>query len=98
MSIKSFKNKQTEEIANGGKSKRTVKCLPPELHFNAYKKLIFLDSSKTLENLRAWPSLHLERLKGDRKGQWSIRINDQYRICFYFDEGQALEVEIIDYH
>ncbi len=98
MSIKSFKNKVSEEIAHGRKSKRTLKLLPAELHFSAYKKLVFLDSIRTLESLRAWPGLKLEYLKGDRKGQMSIRLNDQYRICFRFKEGQVFDVEIIDYH
>jgi len=97
MAIKSFKNKITEEIAYGGKSKRTLKLLPGELHYNAYKKLIYLDSIRTIESLQAWPGL-IEKLKGSRKGQRSIRINDQYRICFSFCEGQAFDVEIFDYH
>jgi proteic killer suppression protein len=98
MAIKSFKNKEMEEIAYGKKSKRTLKLLPSELHYSAYKKLVFLDSIRTLDSLRAWPGLKLERLKGDRKGQMSIRINDQHRICFRFVEGQVLDVEIVDYH
>jgi proteic killer suppression protein len=98
MAIKSFKDKVSEEIAHGKRSKRTLKLLPAELHFSAYKKLVYLDSVKTLESLRAWPGLKLENLKGDRKGQMSIRINDQYRICFRFKEGQVFDVEIIDYH
>jgi proteic killer suppression protein len=98
MAIKSFKNKETEEIAYGKKSKRTLKLLPSELHYSAYKKLVFLDSIRTLDSLRAWPGLKLERLKGNRKGQMSIRINDQHRTCFRFVEGQVLHVEIVDYH
>lgn len=98
VTIKSFKNKASEEIAHGKKSKRTLKLLPGEFHFGAYKKLIFLDNIRTVESLRAWPGLRLEQLKGSRKGQMSIRINDQYRICFRFEEGHALDVEIIDYH
>ena len=98
MAMKSFKNKETEEIAYGKKSKRPLKLLPSELHYSACKKLVFLDSIRTLDSLRAWPGLKLERLKGDRKGQMSIRINDQHRICFRFLEGQVLDVEIVDYH
>jgi proteic killer suppression protein len=98
MAVKSFKNRVSEEIAHGKKSKRTLKLLPAELHFSAYKKLVFLDSIRTLESLRAWPGLKLERLKGDRKGQMSIRLNDQYRICFRFKDGQVFDVEIVDYH
>lgn len=98
MAIKSFKDKISEEIATGKKSKRTLKSLPGELHFAAYKKLVFLDSIKTLESLKAWPGLKFEYLKGSRKGQMSIRINDQYRICFRFKDGQVYDVEIVDYH
>ena len=88
----------SEEIAHGKKNKRTVKVLPGELHYSAYKKMIFLDSIKTLESLKAWPSLRLEKLSGNRKGQFSIRINQQYRICFRFQEGQIFDVEVVDYH
>ncbi len=98
MAIKSFKTKKSEEIAHGKKTKRSLKQLPGELHYTAYKKLIFLDSVKTLESIRAWPGLKLEPLKGSRKDQWSIRINDQYRICFRFEKGQVLDVEVVDYH
>ena len=98
MAIKSFRNKSTEEIALGKKSKRTLKLLPGELHFGAYKKLVFLDNIKALDSLRAWPGLKFEVLKGDRAGTMSIRINDQYRICFRFVVGQVLDVEIVDYH
>ena len=98
LAIRSFKTKESNDIANGKKTKRTLRKLPAELHFTAYKKLVFLDNVKTLESLRAWPGLKLEPLKGDRKGQWSIRINDQYRICFRFIKGEIFDVEIIDYH
>ena len=98
MAIESFKNKATQEIAYGRKTKRTLKLLPGELHFTAYKKLVFLDSIKTVQSLRAWPGLKFELLKGDRRGQMSIRINDQYRICFLFKDGQSFDVEIVDYH
>ena len=98
MAIKSFRNKETEEIAHAKRSKRTMKVLPGELHFTAYKKLIFLDSVKSLVSLQAWPGLHLEKLSKERRGQYSIRINDQYRICFRFDGGDIRDVEIVDYH
>ncbi|MBP9838896.1 MAG: type II toxin-antitoxin system RelE/ParE family toxin [Proteobacteria bacterium] len=96
--MKSFRDRESELIANGIKSKRTLKLLPSELHYVAYKKLIYLDNIKSIESLKAWAGLKLELLKGDRKGQLSIRINDQYRICFWFKEGQAYDVEIVDYH
>ena len=98
MAIKTFRNKETEEIANGNKTKRTLKILPGELHYAAYKKLVFLDNIKTIESLKAWPGLKFEYLKGSRKGQMSIRINDQYRVCFRFIDGQSYDVEILDYH
>ena len=98
MAIKSFRNKPLEEIAHGKKSKRTLKLLPGELHYIAYKKLVFLDNISSLQSLRAWPGLKFEFLRGSRRGQMSIRINDQYRICFRFQDGQVLDVEIVDYH
>ncbi len=98
MPIQSFRNKETEEIANGGRTKGTVKLIPADLHYLAYKKLVFLDNTKALENLRSWPGLRLEKLSGNRAGQYSIRINEKYRICFHFVDGQVLEVEIVDYH
>lgn len=98
MTIKSFKNKESELIANGGKSKRTVKLLPAELHYTAYKKMLFLDNAPSLEDVKAWKSLRLEKLERDRRGQWSIRINDKYRICFKWDGKDAFDVEVIDYH
>ena len=98
MAIKSFRNKASEEIANGKKTKRTLKVLPRELDFSAYKRLIFLDSIKTLDSLQAWPGLKFEHLKGVRKGEVSIRINNQYRIFFRFKDGQIFDVEIVDYH
>jgi toxin HigB-1 len=98
MAIKSFKSNATDEIARGKKSKRTLKILPGELHYTAYKKLIYLDNITTLESLKAWPGLKLEALKGDRVGQMSIRINNQYRICFKFINGHVYDVEIVDYH
>ncbi len=98
MAIRSFKNRETEVIARGKRSKRSLKLLPGELHYSAYKKLIFLDNIKTLESLRAWPGLRLEKLSRDRKGQLSIRINDQFRICFRFELGNIFDVEIVDYH
>ena len=98
MPVRSFRNKETEDIARNIQTKRTLKVLPKELHQAAYKKLIYLDNIKTLESLRAWPSLRLEKLSGARKGQLSVRINDKYRICFHFRSGDIFDVEITDYH
>ena len=98
MSIKSFKNKATEDIGNQIASKKALKLLPKELHKIAYRRLVFLDNAAALKDLKEWRSLHLEKLKGDRAGQFSIRINDQYRICFKWIDNNAHEVEIVDYH
>jgi len=64
----------------------------------ARRKLLYLNAAKRLEDLRVPPGNQLEALKGDRKGQHSIRVNDQWRICFTWHEGEALNVEIVDYH
>jgi len=64
----------------------------------ALRKLLLLDAAEKLEDLRIPPGNQLERLAGDRKGQYSIRINDQWRVCFRWEEGDAYEVEIVDYH
>lgn len=64
----------------------------------ARRKLLYLNAAKRLEDLRVPPGNQLEALKGDRKGQHSIRINDQWRVCFRWHDGEALEVEIVDYH
>lgn len=98
MSIKGFKDKASEDIANEVRSKKALKLLPQELHDIAYRRLVFLDNAARLTDLQEWRSLHLEKLKGDRKGQLSIRINDQYRICFYWKNNNAHEIEIVDYH
>lgn len=98
MPIKSFKEKVTEDIANENSSKKALKLLPKGLHKIAYRRLVFLDNASRLGDLQEWRSLRLEKLKGDRKEQLSIRINDQYRICFFWRENGAEEVEIVDYH
>ena len=92
--IISFKSKETELIYNGTFSRK----LPQDIQKTALRKLIMLDSSKSLDDLRVPPANHLEKLSGDREGQYSIRINDTYRICFSFKDGQSVEVEIVDYH
>jgi toxin HigB-1 len=90
--IKSFANARTERIWRTGKTRGS----PPA---NVTKrKLAMLDSAARLEDMRMPPGNHLEKLKGDRPGQYSIRINDQYRICFTWDNGDAYAVEIVDYH
>jgi proteic killer suppression protein len=98
VAIRSFGDKGTADIANQLNSKAARKTLSPDLHGIAFEKLILLDASTRLEDLAAWPSLQLEKLKGNRKQQHSIRINDRYRICFLWSGSNALNVEIVDYH
>lgn len=92
--IKSFKDKQTEAIANGLVARR----LPQDMQRVALRKLRQLSAAKVLDDLRIPPGNRLEALSGDRVGQYSIRINDQWRICFYWVDGDAMDVEIVDYH
>ena len=91
--IRSFHCKETEKLFNNRLSKRfqTIERV-------ARRKLEILDAATKLEDLRSPPGNRLEALKGDRAGQHSIRINDQWRICFQWKEDKALEVEIVDYH
>lgn len=72
--------------------------MPADLHRRAFKKLAILNAAVQLENLRVPPGNHLEALRGERSGQHSIRINDQYRVCFAWRDGNAFDVEIVDYH
>jgi proteic killer suppression protein len=92
--IVSFRDKETERLWQSGKSRR----LPADLRLRAFKKLAILNASVTLDNLKAPPGNQLEALRGKRAGQHSIRINDQYRVCFVWRDGNAFEVEIVDYH
>jgi proteic killer suppression protein len=96
--IKSFKNKATEDIFNGKSSKVAMRLCPQNIWRIAFRKLDQLDSALTLDELRIPPGNKLEALSGDRKGQYSIRINSQYRICFTWSEDGPLEIEITDYH
>jgi proteic killer suppression protein len=92
--IKSFKDKETEKLFKESLAKR----IPYDIQKRAKFKLISIDDAKTVADLKAPPSNNLESLKGDRKGQYSIRINEQWRICFKFENGDAFDVEIVDYH
>lgn len=96
MPIQSFKNKETAAIFDG----QEVRKLPREMQSLAKTKLDLIDAAKLVEDLRVPPGNMLEKLIGKRKGQWSIRINRQWRICFNFDgdTGNASNVEICDYH
>ncbi len=96
--IQSFRNKGTEDIFNGLNSKDARKTCPRSLWGVAARKLDQLDSTVQLNELRIPPNNKLESLKGDRKGQYSIRINDQYRICFIWSASGPDKVEITDYH
>lgn len=96
--IVAFKNRATEDIFNGKGSKEARRLCPQSLWKVAARKLDQLDSVQTLEELKVPPGNRLEALTGNRKGSHSIRINDQYRICFKWSETGPDEVEIVDYH
>ena len=92
--IKSFRDKETEKIFKRYFSGK----LPQNIQHIARKKMVMLDAAPELDSLRIPPGNRLELLKGNRKGQYSIRINDQWRICFKWKTGDAYDVEITDYH
>ena len=92
--IKSFKDRETEKVFNQIVSSR----LPREIQRVALRKLIMIDNAEAPSDLRVPPGNRLEALHGEREGQYSIRINDQYRICFVFSGGDFFDVEIVDYH
>jgi proteic killer suppression protein len=92
--IKSFADDDTELLWNTGKCRR----ISTNIRSSALKKLSLLDSAETLPDLLWPPGNRLEALRGDRKGQYSIRINDQFRLCFVWSAGNADNVEIVDYH
>jgi proteic killer suppression protein len=92
--IRSFRDEQTERLFE----RRSVKKVPPTLRRAALRKLVLLDAAEALDDLRAPPGNRLEKLKGDRAGQYSIRINEQWRVCFEWSDRDAYEVEIVDYH
>jgi len=92
--IRTFSDTETEQLFRGQRPKR----LPTQIHRVALRKLLVLDAADTIPDLRRPPGNRLEKLKGRREGQYSIRINNQWRICFEWDDGDAYEVEITDYH
>jgi len=92
--IKTFKDEQTRMIFKRQRSRK----LPLEIQQVALRKLRMINNSSSLADLRIPPANRLEKLRGDRIGQWSIRINEQYRICFEWRESDAYDVEIVDYH
>ncbi len=92
--IRTFKDKESELVYQGYAPRR----LPSDIARRALHKLIAINEAETLSDLRIPPSNRLEQLKGNRNGQFSIRINDQFRICFSWKDGNAYDVEIVDYH
>jgi proteic killer suppression protein len=92
--IASFRDKEAERIWEGRRSRR----LPGDIQAAALRKLRVLNAARSLADLRVPPANRLEALRGDRSGQHSIRINDQWRICFIWRAGHAHEIEIVDYH
>jgi len=92
--IRTFKDKETQKIFEHQRSRK----LPSDIQQVALRKLRMLNRAETLQDLRVPAANRLERLVGNRNGQYSIRINDQWRICFEWQEGDALNVEIVDYH
>ena len=92
--IKSFNCKETEKIF----SRRFSRKFPKNFQRIAYRKLIIIDSADRLDDLRIPPGNHLEKLSGKREGQYSIRINNQWRVCFKWHTEDAYEVEIVNYH
>jgi proteic killer suppression protein len=92
--IRSFADRLTERLFQ----RERVRGLPPALLRVALRKLVQLDAATVLDDLRVPPGNRLEKLRGDRAGQHSIRINDQWRICFRWRDGDAFDVEIVDYH
>jgi proteic killer suppression protein len=92
--IQSFKDREAEGIFNRRPSRR----LPSDIQQRALRKLRMLHNAKNIDDLRVPPANRLEKLLGDREGTYSIRINDQWRVCFGWRDGHAAEVEIVDYH
>ncbi|CAN5884934.1 type II toxin-antitoxin system RelE/ParE family toxin [soil metagenome] len=92
--IKSFADRETERLWNGRKSK----AVPARIRERALAKLMSVEIATIARELEAPPGNRLEKLRGDREGQWSIRINQQYRVCFRFEGGDAYDVEVVDYH
>jgi toxin HigB-1 len=96
--IRSFKSVGTEDVFNGKNTAQARRTCPQNIWRGAGRKLDQLDSVSSLEELRIPPGNQWETLRGERKGQYSIRINDQYRVCFTWVEGEPDQVEIVDYH
>ena len=96
--LRSFKTRGTQDVFDGNNSKFARKTCPRDIWKVAVRKLEQLDSAGALKDLNVPPGNHLEALSGDRDGQFSIRINQQYRVCFEWTDGGPDNVEIVDYH
>ena len=94
VTIKSWSCEETRRLFSGQRNR----IVPPSVARRARRKLLLLDAAAEIAFLRVPPGNRLEKLSGDRRGQWSIRINDQFRICFVFRSGDAYDVQIVDYH
>jgi len=92
--IKSFRDNDSEKAFRG----EPVRRMPSDIRRVTQRKLVILHAAEALQDLRVPPGNRLERLKGDRAGQHSIRINDQWRVCFRWEKGNATDVEVVDYH
>jgi proteic killer suppression protein len=98
MAIQNFKTKGTEDINYGRVTKEALRTLPREMHRKAQIKLARLGAANSMQDLKELRGNRFEKLKGERQGQYSIRINEQYRICFKWENENAMDVEIVDYH
>lgn len=98
MAIRNFKNRASEDINYGRVTKEALRTLPKELHYKARIKLARLGAATSMQDLKEIRGNRFEKLKGGRQGQYSLRINDQYRICFKWKNDNAEDVEIVDYH
>jgi proteic killer suppression protein len=92
--IRSFADRETERLFRGRRSR----AVPTDIRERALAKLVAINIATNVEELRVPLGNRLEKLRGDREGQWSVRINQQYRVCFFFEGGDAYEVEVTDYH
>jgi proteic killer suppression protein len=92
--IKSFRDDETEKVFRRERSRK----FPPDVQRRAQRKLMLVEAAEIVEDLRIPPGNRLEKLSGKRSGQHSIRVNDQWRICFRWNRGHACDVEIVDYH
>ncbi len=92
--IPSFRDRDTERLFH----RELVRRWGPDVQRVALRKLRMLDAATSIDDLRVPPGNRLEKLRGDQAGQWSIRVNDQWRLCFQWREGEAYEVELVDYH